>query len=69
MVDWVIVNSADKQDLVGRAIDVHSQAFLTKFTLVAQQSDGILLFHRQGQPLLPLHPGMTIWNVPHDKCE
>lgn len=67
-VDWVIVTPTNPQDLVAQYLNVHSQAFLSDFTLVARGAKGMELYHRKGQSLLPLHPGLTIWNVPHDAC-
>jgi len=56
-VDWVIVDRKPQDDEVGKHIDVDSPAFLDQFTLVAQESDGIYLYHRNdGAPLTPIHP-------------
>jgi len=67
-VDWVIVNPTKSQDLVTQYLNLHSQAFLSDFTLVARDAKGLELYHLKSQPLLPLHPGLTIWQVPHDAC-
>lgn len=53
MVDWVIANPRDGGDLVARHIDVASQAFLSQFSLVAQEQGGLSLYHRNGLPPLP----------------
>ena len=68
MVDWVITSTSNKQDLVAQHLDLRSPTFLSEFTLVAQQPDGLVLYHRMDAPLMPLHAGIPQWIVPHDSC-
>ena len=67
-VGWILVNPGNPLDRVGQAINVKSPAFLSEFTLVASQTDGILLFHRSGGPTLPSRPAPPIWQVDHRPC-
>lgn len=63
-VDWIFVKPTNSGDVVAQHINVHSPSFLANFTLVVRQPNGIELYHRRGQPLIPLHPAPTEWNVP-----
>ena len=56
MVDWIIVRPGLKIDPIVTHIDLRSPAFLSRFTLVTQEPDGISLFHRNGLPPLPTRP-------------
>jgi cellulose synthase/poly-beta-1,6-N-acetylglucosamine synthase-like glycosyltransferase len=56
MVDWIIVRPGLKIDPIVTHIDLQSPAFLSQFTLVLQEQDGISLFHRNGRPPLPTRP-------------
>jgi hypothetical protein len=67
-VNWIIVNPTNGADLVTHYVDLHSPSFLSEFTVVAQQSDGLVLYHRLGTPLTPLHAGAPKWVIPHDAC-
>jgi hypothetical protein len=55
-VDWVLVNPSASNDQVTKGLDVSSPAFLAQFTRVAQESNGLQLFHRNGGPPLPTRP-------------
>jgi cellulose synthase/poly-beta-1,6-N-acetylglucosamine synthase-like glycosyltransferase len=67
-VTWIIVKPTNSADLVTQYIDLHSPSFLSEFTVVAQQADGLVLYHRLGTPLTPLHAGVPKWTIPHDAC-
>jgi hypothetical protein len=67
-VEWILVNPGNKADLVARHIDVTTSDFLSQFTLVVRQSDGILLYHIVGKPPLPTRPAPPIWNGDHHSC-
>jgi cellulose synthase/poly-beta-1,6-N-acetylglucosamine synthase-like glycosyltransferase len=67
-VSWVMTNPRNSLDLVARHLNLTSFAFLQHFTLVARQTDGTELFHRNGTPLTPVHPAPIVWTVPHDPC-
>jgi Dolichyl-phosphate-mannose-protein mannosyltransferase len=56
VVDWVIANPRDGGDPVARHINVASAAFLSQFSLVAQEAGGLSLYHRNGLPPLPTRP-------------
>jgi hypothetical protein len=56
MVDWIILNPDDPSDLVAQTLKVDSPTFRAQFTRVAQESDGLSLFQRQGLPELPAKP-------------
>jgi hypothetical protein len=67
-VEWILVNPDNKNDLVAQHIDVHSPDFLSQFTLVVRQTNGILLYHRLGGPPLPTRPAPPIWKGEHPPC-
>ncbi len=67
-VDWIFVNPDDKIDLVAQYIDVKSPLFLSQFTLVSRQTDGILLFHRLGRPPLRTRTLPPPLKFPHHAC-
>ena len=53
VVDWVIAAPNIQNDLIARHIDLKSPKFLSQFTPVVQQTDGLILYHRIGRsPLL-----------------
>jgi len=56
MVDWIIVRPGLTIDPIVTHVDLQSPAFLSQFTLVLQEQDGISLFHRDGLPPLPTRP-------------
>lgn len=51
LVDWIIVRPGLRIDPIVQHIDLKSPAFLSHFTLVVQERDGINLYHRNGAPL------------------
>ena len=55
-VDWIIAARKSPDDRITRDINLNSPAFLAQFTLVAQETSGVTLYHRNGTPLLPTHP-------------
>ncbi len=66
-VDWVVVRPGNSLDLVAQRLQ-EDPNFLSQFTLVVQQTDGILLYHHVGRPALPTRPGLPIWNGEHYSC-
>ena len=67
-VEWIIVNPDNKNDLVAQHIDMKSPIFFSQFMLVAREADGLLLYHRRGDPPLPTRPAPPIWNGEHYPC-
>ncbi len=47
-VDWIVLHQGD---LVSQHLDTSSLSFLAQFTPVAQDSDGVILYHRTAAPL------------------
>ena len=68
MVDWIIVRPGLKIDPIVTHIDLQSPAFLSQFTLVLNEQDGISLFHRIGLPLLPTRPLPAGFLAEHHLC-
>ena len=68
MVDWIIVRPGLKIDPIVTHIDLQSPAFLSQFTLVMQEPDGISLYHRKGLPPLPTRPLPSDFLVAHRLC-
>jgi hypothetical protein len=56
LVDWIIVRPGLKIDPIVTHINLNSAAFLSQFSLVVQEPDGISLYHRNGLPPLPTRP-------------
>jgi hypothetical protein len=56
VVDWIIAQPRIPNDLITTRIDLKSPKFLSQFTLVFQQGDGLTLYHRKGRPPLPTRP-------------
>ena len=56
MVDWIIVRPGTAIDPIVTHINLQSPAFLSQFTLVLQEQDGLALYHRNGLPPLPTRP-------------
>jgi len=67
IIEWVIVRPGS-QDLVAQHVDVNDPHFLSQFTLVARQTDGILLYHRRGGPPLPTRSAPPPMQVVHHPC-
>ena len=67
-VDWIIANPGDQSDLVTQHLALDSPAFLAQFMPVAQESDGITLFHRNGLPPLPTRAITTTYLADHRLC-
>ncbi len=60
-VSWILANPTNAGDLVAQHIDVTNQQFLSEFTPVVQQGDGLILFHHNGLRPLPtksITPGL-----------
>jgi hypothetical protein len=66
-VEWVIARPGSK-DLVAKYIDVNNVSFLSQFTLVAQQTDGIRLYHHEGRAPLSTRPGLPLLKFDHYSC-
>jgi len=66
-VDWVIIKPDNAIDLVAQRLK-EDPAFLSQFTLVERQTDGILLYHLGGQPPLPTRPAPPMWKGAHYPC-
>lgn len=56
VVDWIIAQPRIPNDLITTRIDLKSPNFLSQFTLVFRQGDGLTLYHRKGRPPLPTRP-------------
>lgn len=67
-VEWILVNPSNKVDLVAQHIDLKSPVFLSQFTLVAHQTNDILLYHRLGGPPLPNRPAPSPLKFEHVPC-
>jgi cellulose synthase/poly-beta-1,6-N-acetylglucosamine synthase-like glycosyltransferase len=67
MVDWIVIRPADPLDLVSQHIN-QDPSFLSHYSLVVTQSNGILLYHIAGKPPLPARPAPPIWNGDHHSC-
>lgn len=68
MVDWIIVRPGLKIDPITTHLDLSSPAFLSQFTLVVQEPDGINLYHRNGLPPLPTRPLPPDFLTMHSLC-
>jgi cellulose synthase/poly-beta-1,6-N-acetylglucosamine synthase-like glycosyltransferase/transposase len=68
MVDWIIVRPGLTIDPIVTHIDLQSPAFLSRFTLVDHEQDGISLFHRKGLPPLPTRPLPAGLLTEHSLC-
>jgi hypothetical protein len=64
--DWIVVNPDNSIDLVAQRLK--DPAFLSQFTLVVRQTDGILLYHHLGRPPLPTRPAPPVWKGEHHPC-
>jgi hypothetical protein len=69
VVDWIIVPSEIKNDLIAGHIDLESPAFLSQFTLVVQQPDSLRLYHRNERSPLPTRPIPSSLITDHQLCE
>ncbi len=49
--NWVVIQTGDS---ISQHTDVYSPVFLSQFTFVMQESDGMQLYHRRGEPLLTI---------------
>ena len=67
LVDWVVVTPQIAIDPVAQHLK-SDPAYLSHFTLVVRQSDGILLYHRVGEPPLPTRPAPPVWKGVHYSC-
>jgi cellulose synthase/poly-beta-1,6-N-acetylglucosamine synthase-like glycosyltransferase len=56
VADWIIAQPRVKNDLIARTLDLQSPKFLSQFTFVLQEGDGLSLYHRNGRPPLPTRP-------------
>jgi hypothetical protein len=65
--DWVVVTPHDSIDPLAQRLR-EDPAYLSQFTLVVQQSDGNLLYHRLGEPPLPTRPAPAVWQSEHPPC-
>jgi cellulose synthase/poly-beta-1,6-N-acetylglucosamine synthase-like glycosyltransferase len=66
-VDWIVVKPDSSIDLVGQRLK-EDPAFLSQFTLVVRQTNGILLYHHLGKPSLPTRPAPPSWKGEHHPC-
>jgi len=67
-VEWILVNPDNHNDPVAQHINVNSVAFMSQFTLVIRQSNGILLYHRLGSQPLPDRPAPPSLKFAHHTC-
>jgi cellulose synthase/poly-beta-1,6-N-acetylglucosamine synthase-like glycosyltransferase len=51
-VTWIVAYPANPVDLVSQRITLHSETFLSQFTLVATDKTGVSLYHRDSDPLV-----------------
>jgi hypothetical protein len=68
VVDWIIVPSDLKNDLIANHIDLKSPTFLSQFTLVVQQPDSLRLYHRNEPSPLPTRPIPSSLITDHQLC-
>jgi hypothetical protein len=70
VVDWIIVPTNKQDDLIARHIHVESPAFLSQFTLVMQQPEGLRLrlYHRNSSSPLPTRPIPSSVITDHRLC-
>ncbi len=68
MVDWIIVRPGLTIDPIVTHIDLQSPAFLSHYTLVLHEQDGLSLFHRIGLPPLPTRPLPAGFLTEHQLC-
>jgi len=54
-VTWIVAYLSNPYDMVSQLIPIHSQTFLSQFTLVASDKTGIVLYHRNSVPLVKVH--------------
>ncbi|HKV02260.1 MAG TPA: glycosyltransferase, partial [Ktedonobacteraceae bacterium] len=66
-VDWVILNPGNPSDPVAQRLK-EDPTFLSQFTPVVRQTDGILLYHHLGKPPLPTRPAPPMWKGEHYSC-
>ncbi len=66
-VQWVIVTPHIAIDPVAQHAS-KDPSFLSQFVLVAQQSNGIRLYHHKGEPPLPSRPLQPVWSGSHASC-
>ena len=69
VADWIIVHPGLNLDPIATHIDLQSPAFLSQFTLVMQESDGLSLYHRKGLPPLPTRPLPSGFLTAHLLCK
>jgi hypothetical protein len=67
--NWVIVNTRDKQDIVGSHINIDSPAFLSQFTLVVQEPSGDNLYYRMAAGSLPTRPASADLLRAYQQCK
>ena len=68
IVEWIIVRPNDLTDLVFTHVDIHNSIFNAQFTLVVQELDKTLLYHRNGLPPLPTRPVPPGMLTEHQLC-
>jgi len=68
VADWIIAQPRIKNDLIATHIDLKSPKFLSRFTLVVEQGDGLRLYHRIGRPPLPTRPIRSSLLTDHRLC-
>jgi cellulose synthase/poly-beta-1,6-N-acetylglucosamine synthase-like glycosyltransferase len=66
-VDWIIVNPANRHDLVANQIMLHP-ALLSPFTRVVQEQNGLSLYHKNGTAPLPTRPLPSYLLTEHSLC-
>jgi cellulose synthase/poly-beta-1,6-N-acetylglucosamine synthase-like glycosyltransferase len=67
-VDWIIAQPALHDDLIASNIDLKSPQFLSQFTFVLREGDGLTLYHRNGLPPLPTRAIETYLVSEHSLC-
>ena len=68
VADWIIAQPRIKSDLIATHINLKSPKFLSQFTLVVQQGDGLTLYHRIGRSPLPTRPIPSSLLTDHRLC-
>jgi cellulose synthase/poly-beta-1,6-N-acetylglucosamine synthase-like glycosyltransferase len=66
-VDWVIVNPQNSQDMIANQIK-QDPSFLSSFTRVVQEHNGLSLYHKMGAAALPTRPLPSYLLTEHSLC-
>jgi cellulose synthase/poly-beta-1,6-N-acetylglucosamine synthase-like glycosyltransferase len=66
-VDWIIVNPENPNDMVAKQVK-QNPLFLSSFTLVVHEQDGLSLFHKKVGAALPNRPLPSYLLTEHSLC-